>query len=519
MKNLKYLIVYIINNLRGQFLIISSFSALILALELSLIFLTSKIIQSPELASTSGWMIGLFLSLPLLAVTLYKQHLIFCVKFAENFVTHFSLSVAKNEPLRGGKESDTQLIELALQKAVRVSEGLIIPFLSAFPKIILFIVGAIWVFFLLPLTAIFLISGAVGISIMFIFLQARTAENYSHEVAARKEKKFNLLLSIFCGRRRFLLQGGRRNLEESLLHTDQKYSFYRGSNQFRTIIPRVIAESALPLFIVAAAVMSPLLTLDEATTSIPLVIVIRLIPIGMQAYGVLMSIKGDWQAFLDIAQKLKRLDSPHTAVHSQDANGLSAVEKTLTIKRSDVELATIACGENLLIIGASGVGKSTLLDAIAGFRILNDFSIEYNWSASDMTYIEQSVDRRCFPNGLVVTEKNADLFERLTSALDLDLKAQGSGFDQGSEILIPVERVQTLSGGEWQRLVLAYEIAHAESLVLADEPLSAVNEEYGVLYINRILEILKSQCISMVIVAHLSPTAVSQIKNVKVLNL
>ncbi|ABD69347.1 ABC transporter related [Rhodoferax ferrireducens T118] len=154
---------------------------------------------------------------------------------------------------------------------------------------------------------------------------------------------------------------------------------------------------------------------------------------------------------------------------------------------------TVRAGEQLAIIGPSGAGKTTLLHLLAcalkpsaGSMLLND---QDPWQLSRGAL--QKLRGALFlapqvpplpPRQRVVTAvlagrlPNESLWASLRSLFyptDIALAERAlAGFDVGDKLF---DRVDRLSGGERQRVGLARALVSQASLILVDEPLSALD--------------------------------------------
>lgn len=136
----------------------------------------------------------------------------------------------------------------------------------------------------------------------------------------------------------------------------------------------------------------------------------------------------------------------------------------------DVSL-TVARGEIHGLLGANGSGKTTLLRIIAGICQADSGAVDHQHGGGAM--IGYAAQRFC-------------LYDELTVGENLRFQARMRGcpqssvadFEQQFELqLLDGQRAGRLSGGQRQRLLLAAALLHRPSLLLLDEPTTALDDE------------------------------------------
>ena len=153
--------------------------------------------------------------------------------------------------------------------------------------------------------------------------------------------------------------------------------------------------------------------------------------------------------------------------------------------------------ENLLIIGSSGIGKTTLLHLLAGLLQSDSGSINlYGQDISKLTQYE--LDRFRGQNIGIVFQK-PHFVNSLTVKDNLQLAQYlGNKVSQGRihDILSSLDILdkknknpKKLSQGEKQRACIAMAIVNSPKLILADEPTSSLDDENC----DRVIKLLKKQ--------------------------
>ncbi|WP_172124101.1 MULTISPECIES: ATP-binding cassette domain-containing protein [unclassified Devosia] len=140
-----------------------------------------------------------------------------------------------------------------------------------------------------------------------------------------------------------------------------------------------------------------------------------------------------------------------------------------------------APGEITAVSGASGSGKSTLLDLLAGFLTPTSGSIVLDGQQLVPLPPEQR------PVSLLLQSES--LFEHLSAgrniALGLPARTPKASVHQQVEAAlaevglsgIGAQPAATLSGGQKQRVALARTLLRARSVLLLDEPFSALDDQ------------------------------------------
>ena len=148
---------------------------------------------------------------------------------------------------------------------------------------------------------------------------------------------------------------------------------------------------------------------------------------------------------------------------------------------SDLSL-DLAAGEYGVLMGRSGCGKTTLLEAICGLRkiesgriILGDRNVtELPPAERGVGYVPQ--DRALFPTLIVREQLAFALVLRALGQTEITRRV-----DELAELLGITDLLDRtpdkLSGGETQRVALGRALAHEPAVLCLDEPLAALDEE------------------------------------------
>lgn len=165
-------------------------------------------------------------------------------------------------------------------------------------------------------------------------------------------------------------------------------------------------------------------------------------------------------------------------------------------------------GEFVVIAGASGAGKSTILNILGGMDSCSSGSIFVDGTKISEFNAKQLTTYRRYDIGFVFQFYN--LVQNLTVKENVELATQickhPLNIDETIEAVGLKERAQNfpsqLSGGEQQRVAIARALAKNPKLLLCDEPTGALDYNTG----KQILKLLQDTCrergVSVVVITH-----------------
>ena len=160
--------------------------------------------------------------------------------------------------------------------------------------------------------------------------------------------------------------------------------------------------------------------------------------------------------------------------------------KNVTISAGEFRLPNISlkadAGEYLAIMGPTGIGKTTILEAVCGLRgvetgkVYIDNTDVTHWAPGDrdLGYVPQ--DLALFPSMRVRDQIAFAMKLRRRSAKECEQRT-----DELAELLtikhLLDRKVRGLSGGEAQRVALGRALSFSPRGLLLDEPLSALDTD------------------------------------------
>ena len=162
----------------------------------------------------------------------------------------------------------------------------------------------------------------------------------------------------------------------------------------------------------------------------------------------------------------------------------------------DVTLA-LAGGEFVALLGESGVGKSTLLNCIAGLDRADTGRVMVG--GTDIATLTEDATARLRREHLGFVFQAFHVLPHLTVAenVSLPLRLLGRAHEAATQAMLEAVGLgdlaarlpAQLSGGQLQRVAIARAVVHSPGLILADEPTGNLDPTTA----KRVLDVLRAQ--------------------------
>jgi putative ABC transport system ATP-binding protein len=177
----------------------------------------------------------------------------------------------------------------------------------------------------------------------------------------------------------------------------------------------------------------------------------------------------------------------------------------------------VAAGEYIAIIGESGVGKSTLLNIVAGLDRPDQGALKFD--GTDLASLDDDALTLWRRKSLGFVFQAFHVLPYLDVAQNIALPLKLNGWDDAasaarvSEMLGAVGMPdkgkclpRELSGGEMQRVAIARALAHRPHLVLADEPTGNLDSRTAATVLDLLAGEIRRNRAAGILVTH-SPSA------------
>ena len=207
----------------------------------------------------------------------------------------------------------------------------------------------------------------------------------------------------------------------------------------------------------------------------------------------------------------------------QDVRKSYAEPNGQTLPILDIPRLEIAAGEQVVLRGRSGCGKTTLLNCISGLTTVDSGSITIN--GKDLVSLPEVARDRFRARFIGFVFQTFNLLPAFTALenvmLGMTFTGQSKDSSRAQQLLSDVglshrltHKPQALSVGEQQRVAVARALANQPKLLLADEPTANVDPAHQQQVIDLLRTACKKENVAMLLVTH-SPEVSGQFDRVE----
>ncbi|MEA3008958.1 MAG: hypothetical protein QOJ91_650 [Sphingomonadales bacterium] len=341
---------------------------------------------------------------------------------------------------------------------------------------------------------------AVGLAYVAVSLLVRPRlRRNSEALAGTMVERTRTVQEGLGGIRDIILDRSEPLFEAKFRDLDSRYRRAQAATQFVAGAPRYVVEAA---GLVAIALVTLAMSLEPGgvVKAIPVLGALalgaqRLLPLLQQAYYGWSLASGNYRAFRDVIDMMEapipepQPEAPPLGIERELAfEGVGFRYREGRFGLADVNLR-IRAGEHVGIAGATGGGKSTLLDLLMGLLEPDEGSILVDgrpldaatrpaWQAG-LAHVPQAIylaDDTIAANIAFPRDAKGMDPERLEAAVRAaQLETFLAGLPEGLQTYVG-ERGVRLSGGQRQRIGLARALYRQPRLLILDEATSALDE-------------------------------------------
>ncbi len=182
-------------------------------------------------------------------------------------------------------------------------------------------------------------------------------------------------------------------------------------------------------------------------------------------------------------------------------------DKEGRFKALDNVSVSIKDGEFIVILGASGSGKSTFLNVISGLETIDSGSVSFDghelskMSEKELTKFRKDNTAYIFQQYYLLphlnVEKNVRMGADLAGTKDFSSYLEAVGLKEKAK-----KFPSQLSGGEQQRVAIARALAKKPKVLFLDEPTGALDEKTGRAVLDYIIKLKEKLNFTMIMVTH-----------------
>jgi len=189
----------------------------------------------------------------------------------------------------------------------------------------------------------------------------------------------------------------------------------------------------------------------------------------------------------------------------------SGARKLPILKGVDFDIKS---GQSIAIMGDSGSGKSTLLNILSGLETMDSGSMQWKEEQINKKSLNYFAKKRVDFIGFIFQSfhlipdmnvyENLILSAKISSSLP-DVQIKDSILDLLDRVDLQdsiTQSVETLSGGEKQRVAIVRALLNDPSVIFADEPTGNLDDQSSATVFGMLLDLVKEKNKSLILVTH-----------------
>ena len=375
----------------------------------------------------------------------------------------------------------------------------------------------LFLFFKLTLITIFF-------STLFSYIFLKIFKSFINKSAKKRRdidfSKTQMLQESIQGIREIILSNMSKNILDSYKIISNNYVKYLTFTTMLKKLPKVYFEFLILLaLIVIVFVALNYFQFNKSQIILPTISLFaasafKVLPAVNRIVGSIQSYKFSFPAVLSVYDELKHKDQilPPPKKYKIDELHLNDISFSYpnTSKKifSNLNL-TIKSGDKILIIGESGVGKSTFLDILVGLQKPKKGKIIINGTTTidesqnltnSLSYVSQKIFlfNKSLKFNVTLSDENYDQskFEKAIKTANLEdlISKLKNGFDTNLG-----ESGSILSGGQKQRIMIARALYKSDNFLIMDEPTSSLDSEMSNFIIKPLID---KKNLTLIMVSH-----------------
>lgn len=422
--------------------------------------------------------------------------------------------------------NSSEVINGIVTKVNGVINGNLLPLLTLASSAVMMLAILSTLIIIDPKITLIALMGFSFVYGLIIVLTRRAKYNNGLRISRGSTQLIKALQEGLGGIRDILLDGTQPSYCDAYRRVDADLRSAQGMNQFLAQSPRFVVE-ALGMALIALLAYHMVGRGKDVSTIIPVLGALaigaqRMLPIMQQSYAAWSSMQGGSAVLNDT---LRLLEQPLPSYTNSTATPVGEFKKIIRISDLSFKYGPngplilesidfcIRKGERIGLIGATGSGKSTLIDLIMGLLTPEAGSIVVDGKVIDsqslrgwqnqIAHVPQSI---FLSDGTI--EQNI-AFGKRPDEIDRDRVIEAAKKAQIAEFIgqLPEayqttvgERGVRLSGGQRQRLGIARALYKRATVIILDEATSALDNETEGAVMNAIQDLDKE--LTIIIIAH-----------------